>query len=152
MNEAVAALVSEFEASARNAQQAETLLRKKMAEEIAALERQRAFAFRRTNFVRLLASSAAGLEKEDEATAAQGRALSEELGWHGESEAHKAILEEMKPVGRSVWQCVCGTGPQVTADVSAALGSFEAWFERTHGTPFYGLFDRYVPEVPVVDF
>ncbi len=152
MNEATSALIAEFEGAARNAQQAETLLRKQMAEEITRLERQRAFAYRRTNFIRMLASSAAGVEKEDEAAAAQYRALSEELGWHGESEAHKAILEQMKPLGRSVWQCVCGTEPEVNSDVAAELSAFEAWFESKHGTPFYALFDRYVPEAPLVDF
>ena len=64
MNEAASALIAEFEGAARNAQQAETLLRKQMAEEIARLERQRAFAYRRTYFIRMLASSAAGAEKE----------------------------------------------------------------------------------------
>jgi hypothetical protein len=152
MNEAVAALVAEFEAAAIDAQQNEVLLRKKMADEIAKLERQRAFAFRRSNFIRLLGSSAAGLETEDEATAAQCGALSQELGWQGESEAHKAILDEMKPLGRCVWQCVCGVEPEPGVTVAAELDKFETWFEGKHGKPFYVLFDQYVPEVPVVDF
>ena len=152
MNEAVTALVAEFEAAARSAQENETLLRKKMADEIAKLERQRAFAFRRSNFIRLLGSSAAGLETEDEAAAAQCSALSQELGWQGESEAHKAILDEMKPLGRSVWQCVCGVEPKPGVKVAAELDKFETWFEGKHGTPFYTLFDQYIPQVPVVDF
>ena len=48
MTPAAMALVAEFESAAKSAQVAEAELRKTMTEQIARLERQRAFAFRRT--------------------------------------------------------------------------------------------------------
>ncbi len=152
MNEAPAALISQFEGAARSAQEAEAALRKSMAVEIARLEREREFAFRRIRLIRMLASSAAGLATADEAIAAQCRAVRDEFGWEGESEAHKTILEELRPLARAVWQCVCETeaGPHEAA--ATELSKFEAWFQAKHGTAFYSLFDQYVPEAPLVDF
>jgi len=146
------ALVAEFEVAARAAQQAEEGLRKKMAEEVAGLERRRAFAFRRTRLIRALAVSAQAAETEEAAAVAQRRAVREELGWIGESTAHDAILDQMQPVGRVVWQCACGAEEGTPAAVNAELEAFEARFETAHGKSFYALFDQYYPEVPVVDF
>jgi len=149
---AAAALVAEFEAAAKKTQQAEEALRKRMAREIADLERQRAFAFRRARLIRALAAAGAGAEQEEAAAAAQRRAVSELIGWSDASEARDAILDRLGPVGRIVWLCACGAEEGTPASAAAALQEFEAWFEGAHGKPFYALFDQYVPEVPVVDF
>ncbi len=151
MSPVAAALVAEFEAAAKTAQQAEEALRKKMSQEVAHLERQRAFAFRRTRLIRTLASSAAGADSEA-AAAAQRVAVRDELGWSGESEAYGKILDRLKPVGAAVWRCTDEEGEGTAAAVTAELKQFEAWFEEAHGKSFYALFDQYHPEVPVVDF
>ncbi len=152
MSERAAALISEFEGAARTAQEAEAALRKAMAAEIARLERERETAFRRTRLIRLLASSAAGFETGDEAVAAQCAAVRQEFGWHGESDAHKSIVEKMRPLAGAVWQCVRETDTGPAEAVTAELEKFEAWFQMERGTPFYVLFDQYVPEAPLVDF
>jgi hypothetical protein len=152
MTEPAAALIFQFEGAARTAQEAEAALRKTMAAEIARLEREREFAFRRIRLIRLLASSAAGMAAEDEAIAAQCRALRDEFGWDGESEAHKSILEEMRPLDRAVWQCVCEAEGGSHEAAATELAKFEVWFQAKHGTTFYALFDQYVPEAPLVDF
>lgn len=152
MNAAATAVVAEFEAAARAAQHAEEALRKRLAEEIARSERNRAFAYRRTNVVRTLAVASVGVETEEAALAAQRRAMREELGWTGPSAAYDAILERLQPLGRIVWQCACGAEAATSAAVHAELAAFEAWFESAHQKSFYVLFDQYVPEVPVVDF
>jgi hypothetical protein len=152
MSPAAASLVAQFEAAALAARQAEEALRKRLADEISASERKRTFAFRRTGLVRTLAVASAGVDKEEEALAAQRRAVREELGWSGPSAAHDAILARLEPVGRAVWQCACGAEAATAEAVHAELEAFEAWFEGAHGKPFYALFDQYVPEVPVVDF
>lgn len=149
---AVAALVAEFEAAAETAQRTEEALRKKLADEVARLERQRAFAFRRTRLVRALANAAIGAEKEEDALSRQRSAVRNELGWTDESEAYGAILDRLKPVGFTLWQCACGAEGRLPSDVNTELQAFEAWFEDAHGKSFYALFDQYVPEVPVVDF
>ncbi|MGA7324461.1 MAG: hypothetical protein WBX25_08270 [Rhodomicrobium sp.] len=152
MNEATAALISQFEGAAKNAKEAEATLRRTMAAEIARHEREREFAFRRTRLIRLLTSSAAALPTEDEAVLAQCRAVREEFGWHAESEAYKSILEEIRPLALAVWLCVCETQTGSAEAVAAELAKFEAWFQARRGTPFYALFDQYFPDAPLVDF
>lgn len=152
MNATVATLVTEFEAAARAAQQAEEALRKKMAEEVARMERRRAFAFRRTRLVRVLATAAVSAEQEEFALSAQRLGVRNELGWEGENEIRAAILDRLQQVGRVVWQCACGEDGRTTAALNTELEAFEAWYEETYGKSFYTLFDHYVPELPVVDF
>jgi len=152
MNEAATALMSQFEGAAKAVQEAEAALRKSMAAEIARLEREREIAFRRTRLIGLLSSSAGGFETEDEAVSAQCFAVRTEFGWDGESDAHKSVLEEMKPLARAIWECVCEGKSGSAEAVAAELKKFEAWFQMKRGTPFYVLFDQYVPEAPLVDF
>src|SRR5262245_12882262 len=109
------ALVAEFETAAKATRAAEEELRKKLTEQIASIERQRAFAFRRTRLVRSLASAVepdtAKSGEEDEAEieaetwSKQRRAVRDELGWTGESQAYDAILAQLQPVGQAVSQC-----------------------------------------------
>jgi hypothetical protein len=155
MTPAATALLATFEAAAKSAQAAEEALRKSMAEQVARLERQRAFAFRRTRLVRTLAQHAGAADaKPEEAWLAQRHAVRNELGWSEPSDAHDAILTRLEPVARAVRHCMSaadGDGAPAAA-VQEELAAFEAWFEGAHGTSFYALFDQYFPEVPVVDF
>jgi tRNA A37 N6-isopentenylltransferase MiaA len=158
MNETAAALVAEFESAARTVQQAEDALRKRMADEVAELERRRAFAFRRANVVRALAQAAAASETEEAALAAQRASLRDELDWRLESAVQREILDRLQPLGRLMWRCLRGEdgGAKGKEDMSSAvraeLDAFESWFETAHGKSFYTLFDQYVPELPVVEF
>ena len=157
------ALVAEFESAAKATRAAEEELRKRLTEQIASIERQRAFAFRRTRLVRCLAAAVEAdtakpeaqvgeAEIEAKVWSGQRRAVRDELGWTGESQAYDAILAQLQPVGRAVWQCACSSEPGAGAVVLDELEKFETWFEAAHGKSFYALFDEYVPEVPVVDF
>ena len=152
MTPSVQALLADFENEARKAQQVEDELRKRLTEEIGRLERRRAFAFRRTQLMRVLAGAAFGAGSEEVAAAAQRRAVREELGWSSENTAYGRTLDRLQPVGRAVWQCACGDPAGDAAAVNAELEAFESWFENEHSKSFYALFDQYVPEVPVVDF
>jgi hypothetical protein len=88
MTPAATALIAAFEASAKAAQTAEDELRKAMAEQVKRLERQRTFAFRRTRLVRILASHAGTADsKLEEVWQAQRRAVHDELGWTGATQA-----------------------------------------------------------------
>ena len=150
INPAAAALVAEFADGARIAQAAEMALRQRMAEEIAKLERQRAFAFRRTRLVKALAGV---IDPDpDAAAAAQRLAITDEIGWSGTSAIETTILDRLKPVGHAVWQCACEAEGATPAKVYDTLEEFETWYEGQYGKPFYALFDVYVVEAPVVDF
>ena len=155
MTPAATALLARYEAAARTAQSAEQELRTRMAAEVARLERQRAFAFRRTRLVRTLAQHEHPADTKPEAAwQAQRQAVRDELGWSEPSDAHDAILTRLEPVARAVRLCVTaeGNGAEPAAAVQEELAAFEAWFEGERGTSFYALFDQYFPEVPVVDF
>ena len=155
MTPAAMALVAEFEAAAKTAQAAEAELRKRVAEQIGRLERQRAFAFRRTRLIRTLATSAnvgAEASEPEQVWAAQRQAVRDELGWTEPSDIYDAILVRLQPVALAVWQCACAADGEAPPAVAPELEAFEAWFEGAHGKSFYALFDQYVSEVPVVDF
>ncbi len=57
MTPAALALVAQFESAAKATRTAEEELRKKLTEQIAGIERQRAFAFRRSRLIRSLATA-----------------------------------------------------------------------------------------------
>ncbi|WP_072394598.1 hypothetical protein [Hyphomicrobium sp. CS1GBMeth3] len=146
-------LVTDFEAAAEAARDAEALLRKSMAEEIARAERRRAFAFRRARLIRLLVAGATGAETEEAALAQQSRVICADLGFSVDNPAHVEILDRLEPVGKAVWQCVCTTDDQMdAATANDALHNFEAWFENARGQSFYVLFERPAPKTPLVDF
>lgn len=154
MTPAATALLAHFEAAAKAAQAAEAELRKSQALLIAKLEKQRAYAFRRSRLIRALAVSGPTETEEDTKAlwAMQQRAVCEELGWTSLSESYRNILAHMQPLGAAVQARLCMEDEAPADAVMQALEQFEAWFEEAHGKPFYVLFDQYVPEVPVVDF
>ena len=153
MTPAALKLVADFEDAAKSAQHAEAQLRKSVAEELARIERERAFGFRRTRLIRLLASSSPAETDEETALATQARALCGELSWSEDNPAHKEILTQLEPVGRAVWQCACGPDEDASAKATRdALNTFENWFESARGQPFYTVFDHHIAETPVVDF
>jgi hypothetical protein len=89
---ATAALVAGFEVAAKAAQQDEDAVRKRMVEEVARLERQRAFAFRKLNLVRPLCAAIASAENEEIAVAQGVAAVRAELGWESDSETRTETL------------------------------------------------------------
>jgi hypothetical protein len=147
------ALVAQFESAAKTAQVAEAELRNRMAEQIGRLERQRAFAFRRTRLIRTLANSVgAEVAEPEQVWGAQRQAVRDELGWTEQSDVYDAILVRLQPVALAVWKCACTADAEAPPAVAPELEAFETWFEGAHGKSFYALFDQYVSEVPVVDF
>lgn len=146
-------LLAAFETSAKAAQVAEAALRKDLAAQIARSERQRVHAFRRIRLIRTLADGAGAADADDETRwSAQKSALADDLGWSTLTASYSEILDALRPLAAQVRASLePGHGP-ATAAVVAELERFEQWFEQKHGKAFYVLYDRYVPEVPVVDF
>ena len=82
MTPTVTSLLTAFEAAAKTRRPPRTRCAKSMTAQIARLERQRAFAFRRTRLVRILATHAGEPgSKPEEMWQAQRRAVRDELGW-----------------------------------------------------------------------
>ena len=160
-------------AAADGAAAAETAFRREVHDRIAALDRERTFAFRRLNLMRAVADAIGDAESEDVAVASALAILRVKLDWSGDSEARSAVLTRFGPVAQAMFVHLapdlklrahsdakpvptlaeCAQSAEIpAADVMAALAAFEAWYAESRGTPFWVLFDRYIPETPVVDF
>ncbi len=157
MNRA-AAWIEELTAATRTAETAETAYRAEYAKRIEALAQERAFAFRRANLLRAVADVVARAEDEPTAIAYGLATLRSRLGWGEESEAREEIIARFAPVCAALHEG--GSDVDVDVDVDAepvtdpaeALAAFEAWYLDARGVPFWVLFERWMPETPVVDF
>jgi hypothetical protein len=159
-------------ATAEEAEKAEGALRREMAQRVAVLERERAFAFRRLNLMRAVAEAVADAENNEMAAeirahegavtaealmeiavaCAQGT-LSDKLGWSSLDPARMAVLKQFDPVARSIFRSLRQPDvPDTVYDVQDALAAFETWYAGSHEAPFWALFDHYIPETPRVDF
>src|SRR5690606_34310479 len=154
------AFLDHLKAAATSAHEAENALRKRMAEEIARLERQRAFAYRRLNLMNEIAKAVASAEdkavasaEDKDAAVARGlAALRTELGWTSESETRKATLERFERVVRAAIAGLSSTETAESApDIADELSGFETWYESTYGKPFWVLFDQEIQEIPLVE-
>lgn len=146
------AFLDHLKAAATSAHEAENALRKRMAEEIARLERQRAFAYRRLNLMNEIAKAVASAEDEDAAVARGLAVLRTELGWTSESETRKATLERFERVVRAAIAGLSSTETAESApDIADELSGFETWYESTYGKPFWVLFDQEIQEIPLVE-
>ncbi len=137
--------------AAESASAAEASFRRDLAERLKALERERAFAFRRLNLMRAIGEAVTTAETEDVAVAAALSTLRTRLGWASDSEARAAVTEHFAPVAAAMFASLAPE-PDAPTDIGAALGAFEAWYAATHTGPFWALFEQYTPETPVVDF
>ena len=134
---------------------AEHDFRREIAQRIKALERERAFAFRRFNLMRAIADVVASAESEEIAVAGATALLRAKLGWSSDSEARSAVLSRFAPVAQAMFASLAPSDDDNAPpppDVVAALGEFERWYGETHPNPFWVLFENYIPETPVVDF
>ncbi|MBS0246406.1 MAG: hypothetical protein JSR61_07265 [Proteobacteria bacterium] len=134
------------------AARAEDDFRHEIAERTKALERERAFAHRRLNFMRAVAEAVASAEHEAMAVAAANAVVQAKLGWASESEARSEVLERLMPVTKAVFASIDPEEPAMPDDVVAALHDFESWYATTRGSMFWALFENFMPETPRVDF
>jgi hypothetical protein len=139
--------------AAEEAQQAEAAFRCEVAARTKALEQERAFAYRRLNFMRAIAGAIADAESEEIALASAQAVLRERLGWSSDSEARNEVVTCFASVARAAFASLAPSEAEpAEADVGQALAAFEAWYAATHPRPFWTLFETYMPETPRVDF
>jgi hypothetical protein len=148
----VASFLETLQGAASDASAAETAYRREAAAHIKQLERERSFAFRRVNLMKPIADAVARAESEEIAVSAGQAILRAKLGWSGDTEARSAVLTEFAKVALALFANLHPVEDQHPADVLALLKEFEAWYEATHRTSFWDLFDQPMPETPLVDF
>jgi hypothetical protein len=137
--------------AADGAARAEDKFRRKIAEQLTLLQRERSFAFRRLNLMRAVTTVVSGEECEEAAVAGALKVLSDKLGWSLESPARSEVLSHFMPVSRSIFRSLAHPDEPDSAPVQDMLSAFEAWYADSHEAPFWALFDHYVPETPRVD-
>jgi len=150
----VPAFLDALKRAADRATAAESEFRREIAGRTRALERERAFAFRRVNLMRAVADMVAGTDSEEIAVAAAAAVLRARLGWSSDSEARIAVVSRFAPVAQAMFATLAPSGDEDAPqpDIIAALAEFETWYTETHQSPFWVLFETYMPETPVVDF
>ena len=142
-----------LKAAADSASAAEATFRQQAAQQIATLDRERAFAFRRLNLMRAIADAVVEAETEEQAVAAALAVVRAKLEWSNDSDARTLVLSRFSPVAQAVFANLTVSENDAAApDVAQVLIEFENWYARTRDTPFWSLFDHYRSETPVVDF
>jgi hypothetical protein len=152
MTAATTVFLDALKAAADQAKRAEDQFRREAAQRSAQLERERAFAFRRLNLMHAVAAAAMGAENEDIAVATALAVLRSKLGWSTESEARNEVLSRFGAVGQSVFRGLVHSEDAADEAVPDVLAEFETWYASSHQSPFWSLFEHYIPETPRVDF
>jgi hypothetical protein len=142
----------ELKTAAEAAKVAEGSFRRDAAMRIAALEQERAFAFRRLNLMQGIAQVVASAESEEIAVASALAALRLRLGWNSDSGARSEVITHFGPVALAMFRASAPGEDEPTADVHDALAGFERWYAETRGSPFWILFEHQMPDTPLVDF
>jgi hypothetical protein len=146
-------VIDNLDAAARSASVAEEKFRREVVERIAALERARAFAFRRLNFVKAIVAAVAGAEDHPSAIAQANAAFLRETSWNGASASQREVMEQFAPVANAIWDArqTGENDSESAAAIEQQLAAFEQWFERNRNAPFLSLMDREVLELPLVE-
>lgn len=136
---------------------AEEAFRKEAAARAEALARERAYAWRCADLMAGLAATLADIEDDAMAGAAGQALLRARLGWSSDSEAREQVLARFAPVAVALHRAGHpGADAEAPAeappDPAAALAAFEDWYLATRESPFWYLFEHYMPETPRVDF
>jgi hypothetical protein len=141
-----------LQAAAHDADVAEAAFRREVATRVAAIEQNRAFAYRRLNLMKAVAEAVGQAEEEQPAVAYALAVLRSRLGWESDSDARAAVLARFAPVAQAMFVSLTPDEQPSELDVGTALMRFEAWYSENHTTPFWTLFENYMPETPRVDF
>jgi hypothetical protein len=144
--------LDELREAAETAKHAETTFRREAANRIAALERERAFAFRRLNLMQAAVEAMASAESEELAVAGALAALRSRLGWTTDSEGREEVLTHFGPVALAIYQALDSGERECVADMHAALATFEDWYAGSRGSSFWTLFEHPTPDTSPVDF
>jgi hypothetical protein len=140
----------ELKTAAEAAKIAEGSFRREAAVRIAALEQERAFAFRRLNLMQAIAEAMASAESEEIAVASAFATLRTRLGWNSDSEARSEVIARFGPVALAIFRAPDEQEP--ANDIPETLAAFERWYAETRGSPFWLLFERQMQDTPRVDF
>src|SRR5215475_12438380 len=128
MTVAATSFLDALKIAADQAQAAEGQYRQEAARRTAALERERAFAFRRLNLMRAAADAVAECDSEEIAVASALAVVRSRLEWTSDSEARTEVLSRFAPVAQAMFRSFAASDEAPVMDVHDALARFEAWY------------------------
>ncbi|QRG04497.1 hypothetical protein EZH22_14945 [Xanthobacter dioxanivorans] len=141
-----AAFLARLDADKRAAAVTEEDFRREAAARTEALAAARAYAWRRADLMASLCDVVGAAEDAEMAAAAGLAVLRARLGWDEDSAARTEVLARFAPVAVALFEVADAAGPD------AALADFEQWYLETRQSPFWYLFEHYLPDTPRVDF
>lgn len=144
------AYLDDLKRAAHAASTAEETFRNEATRRFKALERERAFAFRRYNLIQSVATAIADAKDEAEAIALGSATLLREVNWTGASKAQREVAERFQPVVVALAGVASGANGAEAA--AAELQAFERWFQENRNEPFLNLMEPEVEELPLVEF
>lgn len=159
--DALSGFLARLDASKHEADVAETAFRREAAARVEALATARAHAYRRADLMATLAAGVRDAESAEIAVAVAQALLRGRLGWDADSEARAEVLARLAPVAVALHDAArrevaaqrsAVEGSAAETDPAAALAVFEDWYASTRQTPFWYLFEHYMPDTPRVDF
>ncbi|NJM34692.1 MAG: hypothetical protein HC850_08245 [Rhodomicrobium sp.] len=146
-----APFLTRLEEDAAAAARREQDYRRAAAAEIARLEAERAYAYRRFNALKDMARAAQGCETAEEGCQAQLVYVFKDIGWIGTSlddlgEDRKEVAERLKPVAEAIYAVVTADGAAEGETIAPErlFAEFEAWFETAHNKRFLDAYETYV--------
>lgn len=149
--EALTTFLDQLEQSAHAASVEEENYRREVAARIQALEKARAFGFRRLNLMRTVVAAIEACETEDDAVVQGSTAFLREVGWSSESESQQEALEKFQPVIRACWQAGQAEREIDQQTIGGRLNDFERWFGEARNGPFLSVLEREIVELPLVE-
>ena len=96
-------LIQDLDHAAHDASVAEEKYRREVIDRIAALGRERTFAFRRLNFVKAVIAAISTAEDHPVAMTSGTSAFLREVNWNGASESQREAIEKFLPVANAIW-------------------------------------------------
>lgn len=137
-----ASFLLDLKTAAEAARTAEGSFRREAALRIAALEEERAFAFRRFNLMQAISGSMDTAESEEIAVANAFAALRTRLGRNSDSEPQVEAVARFAPVALAVFRAQTTHEDEDASLAHKALADFERWYVETRRSSFWSLFER----------
>lgn len=144
-------LLDELAARASEAGVAEQQFQKEVARKMAELKEERAFAWRRVNLLRAIATAVDDAKDEEEARTAGRKCFYREVGWNGGTQNQREVCEGFEPVVLAVWAATREEDRADADKVEQAFQEFETWYAETRKNPFLSLMERDIVELPLVE-
>lgn len=142
--------ITRLQSLAEASEAAEVSFRREAEVRIAALTKERTYAYRRLNFLKSLLARAAAVTEATEREASVLAFACEQSGW----DESKAAIAEVRQALSPVVTAVCAEAEkEIETTLSDTMVSFESWYQGRFNAAFLDLLEQPVRDfTPLTDF